>query len=65
MLTDGPRAVPLAELARRLGITEGAAQVAIHRLRKRYKALVREQILATVDDPLEVEDEIQIGRAHV
>ena len=59
VLTDGPRAVPLAELARRLGTTEGAAQVAVHRLRKRYKAVVRDQIAATVDDPAEVEDEIR------
>jgi DNA-directed RNA polymerase specialized sigma24 family protein len=59
VLTDGPRAVPFAELARRLGSTEGAAQVAVHRLRKRYKAVVREQIAATVDDPSEVEDEIR------
>ena len=59
VLTDGPRAVPSAELARRLGTTEGAVQVAVHRLRKRYKALVREQIAATVDDPAEVEDEIR------
>ncbi len=59
VLTDGPRAVPLAELARRLGITEGAAQVAVHRLRKRYKALVREQIAATVVDHADVEDEIR------
>jgi DNA-directed RNA polymerase specialized sigma24 family protein len=59
VLTDGPRAVSLAELARRLGSTEGAAQVAVHRLRERYKSLVREQIVTTVDDPAAVEDEIR------
>jgi DNA-directed RNA polymerase specialized sigma24 family protein len=59
VLTDGPRAMPYADLARRLGATEGAVQVAAHRLRKRYKALIREQIAATVDDPAEVEDEIR------
>jgi DNA-directed RNA polymerase specialized sigma24 family protein len=59
VLTDGPRAVPLIEIARRLGMTEGAVQVAVHRLRKRYKALVRERISETVDDPSEVEDEIR------
>jgi RNA polymerase sigma-70 factor (ECF subfamily) len=59
VLTDGPRSMPYAELARRLETTEGAVQVAVHRLRKRYKALVREQIAATLDDPGEVEDEIR------
>ena len=59
VLTDGPRAVPHAELARQLGTTAGAVQVAIHRLRRRYRDLVREAIAATVDDEAEVEDEIR------
>jgi RNA polymerase sigma-70 factor (ECF subfamily) len=58
-LTDGPRAVPHAELARRLGTTAGAVQVADHRLRRRYRELVREAIVATVADPAEVEAEIR------
>jgi RNA polymerase sigma-70 factor (ECF subfamily) len=58
-LTDSPRTVPHDELARRLGTTTGAVQVAIHRLRRRYRALVREGIAATVADPAEVEDEIR------
>ena len=58
-LTDGPRTVPHAELARRLGATEGAVQVAVHRLRRRYRDLVREAIAATVADPADVEDEIR------
>jgi RNA polymerase sigma-70 factor (ECF subfamily) len=58
-LTDGPRAVPHAELARRLGTTAGAVQVAVHRLRRRYRDLVREAIAATVADPAEVEAEIR------
>jgi DNA-directed RNA polymerase specialized sigma24 family protein len=59
VLTDGPRTVPHAELAGRLGSTEGAVQVAIHRLRKRYRELVREAISATLDDEADVEDEIR------
>src|SRR4051794_28181431 len=59
VLTDGPRAVPYADLAHRLGISEGAVQVAVHRLRKRYKALLVEAIAATLDDPAEVADEIR------
>jgi DNA-directed RNA polymerase specialized sigma24 family protein len=58
-LTDGPRTVPHDELAGRLGTTAGAVQVAIHRLRRRYRDLVREAIAATVADAAEVEDEIR------
>ena len=46
-----------AEAARRLGLTEGAAKVAIHRLRKRFRDLVRAEIAQTVDDPAQVQDE--------
>ncbi len=59
VLTDDPRSVPQAELAARLGTTEGAAQVAVHRLRRRYRDLVREAIIATVGDEAEVEEEIR------
>jgi RNA polymerase sigma-70 factor (ECF subfamily) len=49
-----------AALAAQLGMTEGAIQVAVHRLRRRYRAILREQIAATLDDPTDagVEDEI-------
>jgi DNA-directed RNA polymerase specialized sigma24 family protein len=58
-LTDSPRTVSHDELARRLGTTVGAVQVAVHRLRRRYRALVREGIAATVADAADVEDEIR------
>jgi RNA polymerase sigma factor (sigma-70 family) len=58
-LSEDPRSIPQAELAARLGISEGAVQVAVHRLRKRYRALVREAIAATVADEAEVEGEIR------
>ena len=41
VLTDAARSVPQAELARRLGTTEAAVQVAVHRLRKRYRVAPR------------------------
>jgi RNA polymerase sigma-70 factor (ECF subfamily) len=59
VLEESPGAVPYAEISARLGTSEGAVKVAVHRLRKRYKALLREQIAATVDDPAEVDDEIR------
>ena len=55
---DGGR-VPHAELAVRLGLTEGAVQVAVHRLRRRYREVLRDLIAATVDDPSEIDDEIR------
>jgi DNA-directed RNA polymerase specialized sigma24 family protein len=59
VLTDGPGAIRYAEIAAALGTTEGAVQAAVHRLRRRYGTLLREQISATVGDPAEVEDEIR------
>jgi RNA polymerase sigma-70 factor (ECF subfamily) len=59
VLTDDPRAVPQAELAQQLEISTGAVQVAIHRLRRRYRDLLRAAIAETVADEVEIEDEIR------
>jgi RNA polymerase sigma-70 factor (ECF subfamily) len=59
VLTDGDGAVPYATIAGRLGSTEGAVRVAVHRLRRRYGALLRAEIAATVEDPARVDDEIR------
>ena len=48
-----------ADAARRLGLTEGAAKVAIHRLRKRFRELVKAEIAQTVDDATPVQDELR------
>jgi DNA-directed RNA polymerase specialized sigma24 family protein len=48
-----------ADLARELRTTEGALKVAIHRLRRRYRAIMREEIAETVADPNEIESEIR------
>ncbi len=42
-----------------LGITAVAAKVAVHRLRTRFGQLVREEVLSTLTDPAELEDELQ------
>lgn len=47
-----------AEAARRLDWTENALRVAIHRLRRRFRELVRNEIGQTVDTPAEVADEM-------
>lgn len=50
---------PRAETAARLGMTEGAVKVAIHRFRKRYRELLRAEVAETVDDPSGVDDEMR------
>jgi len=52
-------AVPYRELAATLNMSEGAIKVAVHRLRKRYRELLREEVAQTVSTPEEVEDEIR------
>ncbi len=47
-----------AEVARQLGTNEGALKVAIHRLRKRFRELVRSEVAQTVDDESEAPDEL-------
>jgi RNA polymerase sigma factor (sigma-70 family) len=56
------------ELAVALGISEGAARVATHRLRKRFRELFREQVAETVATHEEVDEEMRhlvsvLGRA--
>jgi RNA polymerase sigma factor (sigma-70 family) len=50
---------PYTDLAAGLGMTEGAVRVAVHRLRQRYREVLRDQIAQTVSSPGEVEPEIQ------
>ena len=47
------------EVARSLKLSEGAVRTAVHRLRRRYGELVREEIEGIVGDPGEVEGEIR------
>ena len=46
------------EVANRLQLSTGAVKTLIHRLRKRYTALVREEVGRTVSDPAEIDEEI-------
>jgi DNA-directed RNA polymerase specialized sigma24 family protein len=46
------------EVANRLEVTTGGVKTIIHRLRKRYTALLREEVGGTVSDPAEVDEEI-------
>jgi RNA polymerase sigma factor (sigma-70 family) len=50
---------PYAVLARQLGMSEGAVKVAVHRLRQRYRQLLREEVASTVANPKDVEEEMR------
>lgn len=53
-----------AEVARHLDSTPGAVKVLVHRLRQRYRELLREEIAPTVDTPDQVDEELrQLFRA--
>ena len=54
--TDAPT---YAEIAASLGITEGAVKVAAHRLRRRFRELLRNEVAHTVGRPEEVDEELQ------
>jgi RNA polymerase sigma-70 factor (ECF subfamily) len=55
----GQSGAPYAALAQEMKTSEGALKVAIHRLRKRYRELFRQEIADTVADPADVESELQ------
>jgi RNA polymerase sigma factor (sigma-70 family) len=55
----GQSDAPYAALAREMNTSEGALKVAVHRLRKRYRELFRQEIADTVADPAEVESELR------
>jgi DNA-directed RNA polymerase specialized sigma24 family protein len=58
-LSAGEGAISYAELAPRLKMTEGNLRVAAHRLRKRYRELLRAEIANTVSSPGEINDEMR------
>jgi RNA polymerase sigma-70 factor (ECF subfamily) len=58
-LTGDSELLPYDELGARLGMSEGAVKVAVHRLRQRYRGVLRDEISQTVADPAEIDDEIR------
>lgn len=57
-LVGGRETQPYAELATRLGMNEGAVKVAVHRLRKRYRKLLRAEIAETLAEEEDVDEEL-------
>jgi DNA-directed RNA polymerase specialized sigma24 family protein len=58
-LMIGETAIPYADAARALGVEESAMRVAVHRLRKRYREILRAEIAQTLADPAMVEEELR------
>jgi len=58
-LSGGRSEIPYRDLGASLGMSEGAVKVTAHRLRQRYRGLLREEIANTVSDPKEVEEELR------
>jgi RNA polymerase sigma factor (sigma-70 family) len=58
-LTAGRGDTDYKRLAQDLSLTEGAARVAVHRLRKRYRLTFREEISRTVEEESQVENEMR------
>jgi hypothetical protein len=58
-LTAGRDSRPYRRVAEELGISEGAVKVAVHRLRRRYREILKEEIAQTVADPDEIDDELR------
>jgi len=59
LLPGNAAGISRPELAERHGMSVGALDVALHRLRQRFGALLREQVVRTVSSPAEVEEELR------
>lgn len=58
-LTGNRADLPYRAIATQCGLSEGAVKVAAHRLRHRYRELLREEMARTVANPAEVEEELR------
>ena len=58
-LTAGKSTMSYADVTEALGVDEGTARTAVHRLRKRYRALLRDEIVQTLANPAQVEEEMR------
>lgn len=57
-LTASEERLPLAELAAKLALGLSTVKMSIHRIRKQYAERVRQEVLATVESPGQVDDEL-------
>jgi RNA polymerase sigma-70 factor (ECF subfamily) len=59
LLTDEPGRASQANIAHELNMTENAVKQALHRLRQRYRVVLRDEIADTVAVPTDIEDELR------
>jgi RNA polymerase sigma-70 factor (ECF subfamily) len=52
-------AIDYATVAKKLGVNEGAARVAVHRLRKRFREIYREEISKTLAEDADLDAELR------
>jgi RNA polymerase sigma factor (sigma-70 family) len=57
-LTGDTENLSQADAAHQLNLSEGAVKVAIHRLRRRFRELIKIEISQTLNDPTQVEHEL-------
>ena len=58
-IAGGSTGATYAKIAESLGTTEAAAKMATHRMRKRYRQLLRDEIAETIEHIADIEDEIR------
>ncbi len=58
-LLTGHGGMDYAAIATQLGVGEGAARVAVHRLRKRFRAIFREEISQTLAGDMDLDGELR------
>ncbi len=58
-VADASAQRPYREIGGEIGMTEGAVKVSVHRLRKRYRHLLRSAVAETVGDDADVDDELR------
>lgn len=58
-LMAGKSETRYAEAATTLGLAEGTVRVTVHRMRRRYRELLREEIAQTLSDPALADEELQ------
>jgi len=54
-----PKSATYSELAQQLQMSTSAVKVAVYRLRKRYRQILKQEISQTLEDPSEIDEEIQ------
>jgi len=57
-LTTDKDAIPYQNMATELSMTEGSVRIAVHRLRRQYRKLLRDEIAQTVGDEDQIDEEM-------